>query len=389
MSRGRTSSDLRVAVVCPAFMHFTKKKATSIDLFVQECVHFSRHRERTLVIGRPIDDPFEGITYRANAANPADERRFALGFVPHLREFAPDVIDVQQHVPTAGIIALAMPRTPVFVTRHNPTGPRQNPLRELVVRARYQLFDGIAFCSEWLRDDFCAHYPELRGRAHVLYNGIDVSRWSYRPQHKEKIVLCVGRMVRNKGLLEFARACSTVLPNHAGWRGVIVAGMSNTEHDYMTEVERAIDGSAGRVELHTGITHADVMSYYERAEIAVVPSIWEEPLGRTALEAHCAGAALVSSGIGGLREVSGDTALYLNRVDPDEIASALERLITDEALRKRMQEDGRRRIEDRFDVRSIAARFDAVHEGAALRGIRRIANIGRRASADQAARDAS
>jgi len=60
-----------------------------------------------------------------------------------------------------------------------------------------------------------------------------------------------------------------------------------------------------RVRLLHSAPLAEVRSWMKRAAIALVPSTWAEPFGLTALEAHAAGAALVSSGRGGLREASG------------------------------------------------------------------------------------
>jgi len=56
---------------------------------------------------------------------------------------------------------------------------------------------------------------------------------------------------------------------------------------------------------------------------SVVASKWAEPFGRVTLEAHAGGAALISSGTGGLSEISGDAALYLEAVTGPVIASAL------------------------------------------------------------------
>ncbi len=65
----------------------------------------------------------------------------------------------------------------------------------------------------------------------------------------------------------------------------------------------------------------------ERAAIAMIPSKWREPFGRTCLEAHAGGAAVISSGSGGLREISGDAALYATDAEVDGLIDALRRLI--------------------------------------------------------------
>ena len=82
--------------------------------------------------------------------------------------------------------------------------------------------------------------------------------------------------------------------------------------------------------------------------------------GRTALEAHAGGAAVISSGNGGLREVSGEHALYLPRIGAPEIAQAVERLIANPAERNRLATEGHARALARFDIHSTAGRHDAI-----------------------------
>ena len=84
-----------------------------------------------------------------------------------------------------------------------------------------------------------------------------------------------------------------------------------------------------------------------------------EAFGRTALEAHAGGAALISSGIGGLREVSGTSALYLPDVAADAIAAALDALIDAPGLRERLAREGAAWVRDRFSIESQAARLDS------------------------------
>src|SRR5690606_21691297 len=72
---------------------------------------------------------------------------------------------------------------------------------------------------------------------------------------------------------------------------------------------------------------AQVRAEMQRAAIALTPSVWAEPLGLTALEAHAAGAALVSSGRGGLREASGPHAVYVDDLTAEGLAAAMDGLI--------------------------------------------------------------
>ncbi len=99
-----------------------------------------------------------------------------------------------------------------------------------------------------------------------------------------------------------------------------------------------------------------------RAAIVAVPSRWQEPFGLTALEAMACGAALIATRRGGLPEVAGDAALYVDPDEPAGLAEAIIRLARDPDLRARMVEAGRARARQ-FGLPSATARLVAMRRG--------------------------
>jgi glycosyltransferase involved in cell wall biosynthesis len=93
------------------------------------------------------------------------------------------------------------------------------------------------------------------------------------------------------------------------------------------------------------IPSAQVMASWIRASVAVVPSVWQEPLGQVAIEAMLAGRPVVASDVGGLRDVvqHNSTGLLVPPSDPGSLAAALDSLLDNPELRKRMGEAGRTR----------------------------------------------
>ena len=171
-------------------------------------------------------------------------------------------------------------------------------------------------------------------------------------------MLVVGRVTPEKGLLEAARALAGVLPRHPEWTTTFVVSEPEQFPDYFAALTAALAPLGPRARLIVGAPFADVKSLNEAAAIAIAPSVWREPFGRTCLEAHAGGAAVISSGSGGLREISGEAALYLSAVEPEPLAEAIETLINDEGLRSRLAAAGRARVERLFEVRRVAASLD-------------------------------
>ena len=107
------------------------------------------------------------------------------------------------------------------------------------------------------------------------------------------------------------------------------------------------------------VSHAEAMALYARAEIAVVPSLWQEPLSRSAIEALASGCALIATRVGGLAEVAADVAEIVDASDIPAFAAALRRVATDEPLRARLQEQGRAKAWEVFDIRRVTGVLDA------------------------------
>ena len=111
---------------------------------------------------------------------------------------------------------------------------------------------------------------------------------------------------------------------------------------------------AGRVDEFTRFvgwaSQDELPRHYLETDITVVPTIAQEGLSRTSVEAMAAGKPVVASRIGGLPFTVSDgaTGLLCHPGDPDDLARKLAILLDDADLRKRMGLEGRRRFEEEF-----------------------------------------
>lgn len=103
---------------------------------------------------------------------------------------------------------------------------------------------------------------------------------------------------------------------------------------------------------------AKIREFYRDSDICVVPSKWEEPFGLVATEAMAVGRPCVVSDVGGLKEIviPGETGYIYRRNRPDELADCLRKLLDDAALRRRMGDAGRKRVEEVYDWKQVILR---------------------------------
>lgn len=148
-------------------------------------------------------------------------------------------------------------------------------------------------------------------------------------------VLYAGRLSPEKGVLELVEATRGLT--------LVVAG----------------DGPLrSRVPEARGfVAHDELQGLYARAAVVACPSR-REGFGMACLEAMAHGRPVVATGVGGLRDlvVDGETGIVVPPRDPAALRRALERLLGDPSLRRRLGAAGRERARERF---SWAAMTDA------------------------------
>jgi glycosyltransferase involved in cell wall biosynthesis len=218
--------------------------------------------------------------------------------------------------------------------------------------------DAIVCVSDFIRRCFLDDIDDLLAhRVQVIHTGVHAA--AVFPEAKEKNIVFVGRITSDKGVLELAQALARVLPRHPEWAAEIIgarwfkAGVS--PDCYEKEVAQAASGCA-RIRLGGFRPHDEVIAALRKAAIAVVPSKWDDPFPRTALEALAAGCALVCSRHGGLPEIGAYRARFLSEVSADSLAATLEDLMSDESQRVALQHRG---FDDfPFEIHRTTARLD-------------------------------
>jgi glycosyltransferase involved in cell wall biosynthesis len=363
--------------VLPRGMRYGRSAATSIDLYVSEMATHSRFRVEVVAEcdGSPLPAAaVHGLPRFAFAETQRRARRIA----SLTNALSPSAVVVQQHLPSAATLAARI-GAPVILQKHNflRDSRKSSWLHDASHwRRAHQMnaLAGLTFVSRAVLAQFEQDWPEVSTPRRVVANGFDAQAW--RPERERaRTVLAVGRVTPEKGLLEAARALAAVLPRHRDWTTTFVVSEPERFPDYFAAIGAALAPLGPRAQLLVGQPYEEVKALNQRAAIALAPSVWREPFGRTCLEAHAGGAAVVSSGSGGLREISGEAALYLSAVEPAQIAAAVEALIVDEPLRERLAAEGRARVERLFDVRRVAAALDDFCVEAIERPNRRLAPV--------------
>lgn len=179
----------------------------------------------------------------------------------------------------------------------------------------------------------------------VVYNGLDSSLFQKEVSHQKlktlrdkwgiparsQILVFVGRILPKKGVGELIQAFERF--NHPEAHLLLVGASSfgmKEETAFELDVAERVQGNS-RIHATGFVPHHELGNYYALADVVVLPSIWEEPLGLTMIEAQMAGRPLITTSQGGIPETShSETSLILD-LGPNfvvDLAQAMEQVLS-------------------------------------------------------------
>jgi phosphatidylinositol alpha-mannosyltransferase len=190
------------------------------------------------------------------------------------------------------------------------------------------------------------------GDYRIIPNGIDVEAYQRPlppiPELRDgKInLLFVGRLDKRKGLIYLLQALPQVKYHFPNLR-LVVIGAFNDEQ--MAEYRDFVRDSGLTDVLFKGyVSDEEKIRYYQNCDIFCSPAIGRESQGVVLLEAMAAGKAVIATTLDGYRTVvrHEQDGLLVHPMDHTALAVGLCRLLSDEGLRRRLGEAGRRKAQD-------------------------------------------
>ncbi|MCX7925464.1 MAG: glycosyltransferase family 4 protein [Fimbriimonadales bacterium] len=222
----------------------------------------------------------------------------------------------------------------------------------------------VIVCSDFMRGEVIHALNTPYDKIKVIPNGIRAEKFRFEFPEAERavfrarfaepdqpLIFFVGRMVREKGVQILLQALPLVLSEFPRARLVIVGG------GYRAHLEEFVRFCHLESAVHfTGfIPDADLLRLYRVVDVAVYPSLYE-PFGIVALEAMAAGAPVVVSDAGGLKEVvrHEETGILTWAGNPESLAWGILRVLQDPDAARRRAQNALKAVQREFNWRRIA-----------------------------------
>ena len=215
------------------------------------------------------------------------------------------------------------------------------------------------FLADWAKSE------GARCPVAVVPNGVDAERFKnreYRIENRENFftIITVSRLVYKNGLDTLIRAAvelKTHILHSTFYIQILGSGPEESNLKKLTAVLKVQD----QVRFLGNVSQAELPNYLANADIFVRASR-SEGLGTAFLEAMAAGLPIVGTAVGGIPDFLTDqkTGLFTEVDDPKDLARKIRSLVDDAELRKRLAENGRRIVEEKYNWDIIASQMDRI-----------------------------
>jgi len=265
----------------------------------------------------------------------------------HLKRQNYDTI-ILENRPNYAIKLIGNTNAKLIYHLHNELLTKETPNCEILYDAAYK----IICVSDYISNGVKA-IKKNDTKCTTVHNGIDIEAFSHKNENiitrkhlglkKEDFVIVYnGRINKDKGINELINAI--ILLNDYPQIKLIIMGSSffadaTKENDFIKLLKNKAESVKDRI-LFTGfVPYKTIPSYLHLADIAVLPSMWEEPFGLTILEAMAAGLPVITTNCGGIPEICKDVAILLERNDIiNNLRNSISMLYNDPQKRKIMSE---------------------------------------------------
>jgi len=358
---------MRVAINCRSFL---KKQYTGIG-------RYAYHLVKSL---NDIDCENEYHLYARKELFSFNKKLpsfYAKNFVPRIDRFnhgpAKVLKDIDvYHIPSPGSME-APSNAKIVMTVHDlifkafPEGHTQQ-----TIEAGQKQFTDIAqkaskiiCCSKSTIDDLQKYFQIPSEKITLIYQGVDKSVF-YRLSEEEDLlankvlkergigtpyIFSVGTIEPRKNLINLIHAFHKLKAEGKFVGKLVIAGMTGWMNENMGTLVDKLELTKHVVFLGY-LSDQELCYFYNKARVFVFPSFYEG-FGFPIVEAFCCHVPVVTSNVSSCPEIAGDAALTIDPHSPDEIAEAIDRILSDHDFRDFLKKKGIERAEQ-FDFRKTA-----------------------------------
>ena len=317
-----------IAILLPYKEKYNLNKAGAASIWVKDYLSISKLKSQTLIFGN-LDKKDKPLT--KNFVNIDLTKAYIkknIQYTKHLYDYHLknkfNIIEIHNRPESLlYLIKKKISAKLIFMFHNNPQDMRSSKsINDRIFIAENT--DQIYFVSRWVKDKFFEGLPfNHRNNCEILYPAIKPLK---KFPKKDNLIIFSGKLNSSKGFDLYGKAVIKILDKYKSWNAIAIGNEPREKFNFNHKNFKILDW----------VKHDDILDYYKKASISIVPSRWLEPFGRTAMESAAYGCATITTRNGGLPETF-NNELFLEKINDIELYKLIEKLIKNNIYRKRIQ----------------------------------------------------
>jgi len=323
---------MKISILLPYKENFSPEYPGAVSLFVYETSKISKFKKKITVYGntnfkKKFNLKYINIELKKELFN-SQTRNYVNKFIKLEKKNSSSIIEVHNRPIYIHIINDKIKNKILTLYFHNDPlsmeGSKTIDQRKKLLKNCYK----IIFNSSWSKKRFLEGLENKfvnSNKLLIFYQSAKKGELSLL-KNKKKWITFVGKLNKAKGYDIFAKSITKILDKHLDWQAIIL-GDEKREKIILKHKNASILGFK---------KHPEVINIFKKTSITVACSRWEEPFGRTSLEASANGCAVIITNKGGLPETVTD-AKIIETLNEKNLTKTIDTLIKNTDLRKSLQ----------------------------------------------------
>jgi len=358
------NSKLTILYILPTF-----QRGGAETLLLQMVRYFVAQGHQVLVIalvrGGEMQKAFEQTGACVEVLN--KKTKLGLGIIlrliQYMKNVRPDV--VHTHLFGADVwggLAAKIMRVPVLLSTEHNINFYEGKVRMYVKRIILKCFDGVIVISQAVGRHAKDAYKVSRSHIFTIYNGVDLSQYSYRKDYQyfsDGVRMCiVARLHEQKGHTYLLDALSRLKAQYPRI-GLDIYGSGPLEAKLRVHAKKAGVSELVTFKGTQPITDTLLHQY----DLFVLPSVWEG-LGIAVLEAQASGVPVIVSDVDGLSELVTDkkTGISVEAKNPAALAEGIRWAITHSSKLSQITAAARRQVEHTYSLDEMLKKYETLYK---------------------------
>ena len=319
----------QIAILLPYKEQYTRDHAGAASIWVKDYIKKSKFKDITLIYGN-LDKKYKPFTKNFKSLDLGKVIKKNISYTENLykeyQKYKFKIIEIHNRPESLVHLLKKKIKTKfIFIFHNNPLDLRgSSSINERIFIAENT--DQIYFVSKWVKNKFFEGLPyKYRNNCDILYPAIQPLN---KFPKKENIIIFSGKLNSSKGYDVFGNAVIKILDKYKNWNALAIGNEPREKHNFIHKRFKILDW----------IKHDEILKYYKKSSISIVPSKWQEPFGRTALESAAYGCSTITSKNGGLPETF-KNPIFLNKVNKENLFNEIKKLIDNPQLMQKIQKN--------------------------------------------------